>query len=220
MPVFLIIGIQLLFSCSKEQTIVVPPVKYSVTVTKIGMGSVNPLTVSDITSGGSVTLVLKPDAGYSLYSIVINNSPMQITPTENEFQYTISGISSNKTVAVKFVKTDILLLSKLEPALKLIRIPVYRADNNQYIRSVVLTQEEKARKLYHYYPSMDVKVISSDGSLYWSEKWDLIEDSYKQGGQTLKKVKLTDYEFDYQTVTIWSNADNCYIYYIDVYERI
>jgi len=217
----LVILLVILVSCEKEPKPGTSPVTYTISTAIVGgKGSVVPDKLSGVILGSSVNFKFTSESGYSLYSVKINWVKVEdIYPSSTEVQYTVRDVNTNLYVEVSFVKTDILLLSKLEPAFKLKKVHVYRADNNQYLRSVVLTQEEKARKLYHYYPSMDVKVISSDGSLYWSEKWDLIEDTYKQGGQILKKITLTENEFSYQASPVWSNADNCYIYYVDFYER-
>ena len=74
--------------------------------------------------------------------------------------------------------------------------------------------------MYHYYPSMDIKIANPDGSIYWQATWDLKQDVYKQGGQTLTVLELTQNKFVYKAPPFWSTVSNCYVYGQYTYERV
>ena len=177
----------LAISCEKEPQ-VVPPPTFSISTIVIGKGLVIPEKLQGITLGSDVNFKFTPETEYSLYSVKINGVKVEdIYPSSTEAQYIVRGVNKNLNMEVNFVETNILLLSKLEPAWRLTKLELYKASDNTFIATSNLAQEEKARRLYHYYPSMEVKVINPDGTLYWSGKWNLAGDVYEQGNQTLKK---------------------------------
>ena len=197
-----------------------PPVTYTISTVISGKGLVTPDKLSMINLGSNVTLKFTPETGYSLYSVKINGVKVEdIQPSSAEVSYTIHNINKNQNVEVVFVENGILLLSKLEPAWMWTKFDIYRADDNTFLYSVELTEAEKSRKMYHHYPSMEIKYINPDGSVYWQATWDLKQDVYKQGGQTLEVLELTSSKFVYKTSSAWSNVGNCYAYAVYTRER-
>lgn len=206
--------------CKKTDPPSTPPVTYTITTKINGSGTVTPDNVTGITLGSSVNFKFSPSIGNSLYSVKINGVKVEsIQTSENEVSYTITDIKSNISVEVEFVDTRILLLSKLEPAWMWTKLDIYRASDNTFLYGVELTEAEKSRKMYHYYPSMEIKYINPDGSVYWQATWNLASDVYKQGGQNLTVLDLTHNKFVHKASPIWSNVNNCYIYAQYTYER-
>jgi len=217
----LVILLVVLVSCEKEPIPGPPPVTYAISTTVVGKGSVVPDKLPSVNLGSSVNFKFTPESEYSLYSVKINGVKVEdIYPSSTEVQYTVRDVNTNLNVEVTFVKTEILLLSKLEPALMWIKLDIYRADNDTYIRSSVLTQAEKSRKYYHHYPSMDMEVKNADGTLYWKDKWNLTQGTYQKGGQIFTLLENSDMRLKTKASPIWSNADNCYAYAVYTYERI
>ena len=205
--------------CEKPE-LPTPTVFHTLTTLVNGRGSVNPDKLSGIPLGSSVTLKFIPETGYSLYSVKINGVKIEdIQPSSGEVSWTIFNVNKNQEIEVLFIETDILLLSKLEPAWMWSKLDIYRASDNSFMYEVELTQAEKSRKMYHYYPSMEIKYINPDGSVYWQATWNLTSDVYKQGGQNLTVLDLTHNKFVHKAPPIWSNVNNCYIYAQYTYER-
>ena len=189
-----------------------PPVSYTISTNTIGKGLVTPDKLSGVNLGSDVTFKLTPEQGYSIYSIKINGTLVEFQPSASETSYIVKDIKFNLYIDFTFVDTRILLLSQLEPAWMWTKLDIYRASDNSFMYEVELTQAERSRKMYHYYPSMEIKYINPDGSVYWQATWNLTGDVYKQGGQNLTVLDLTHNKFVYKASPIWSNVDNCYIY--------
>lgn len=217
---YAILAIILSSSCQKNPVPPSPPVTYSVNIVITGNGKVVADKTSGIALGSSVTLKFTPEIGSSFYSIKVNGTKrVDVQPSATELFYTIQNVNYNLIVEVVFVETQVLLLSKLEPAWVWTKLDIHRADDNAFLYSVELTEAEKSRKMYHYYPSMEIKYINPDGSLYWNATWDLKQDVYKQGGQILTVIELTSDKFIHKAPPIWSNINNCYVYAKYTYER-
>lgn len=217
---YAILAIILASSCQRNPVPPAPPVTYSVNIVITGSGKVVADKTSGIALGSSVTLKFTPETGSSFYSIKVNGTKKEdVQPSATELSYTIQNVNYNLIVEVVFVETQVLLLSKLEPAWVWTKFDIYRADDNTFLYSVELTEAEKSRKMYHYYPSMEIKYINPDGSIYWQATWDLKQDVYKQGGQTLTVLELTSNKFVYKTSSAWSNVGNCYAYALYTRER-
>lgn len=197
-----------------------PPVNYAISTNIIGKGLVNPDKLSGVSLGSDVTFKITPETGYSIYSIRINGTLVEgFQPSASESSYTFKDVKSNLYIEFTFVETRILLLSQLEPAWIWTKLDIYRASDNSFMHEVELTQAEKSRKMYHYYPSMEIKYINPDGSVYWQATWNLTSDVYKQGGQNLTVLDLTHNKFVHKAPPIWSNVNNYYIYAQYTYER-
>lgn len=219
-PIVLVILLLSFTGCKKTDPPSPPPVTYTITTKISGSGTVTPDNVTGITLGSSVNLKFSPSIGNSLYSVKINGVKVEsIQSSENEVSYTITDIKSNLSVEVEFVETRILLLSKLEPAWMLTKMDAYIAENNFFLAPITLTQEEKSRKYYHYYPSMEIIVLNPDGSIFWQEKWSLIGNMYKQGDQYLTVIELSQNRLIYKAKPVWSVYDEFYVYAIYTFER-
>jgi len=209
--------------CEKPENPVPPgpaPVFYTLSSTTSGKGSVNPDKVASISLGSDVTVRFIPEAGYSLYSVKVNNVAVEIQSSSSEVSYTIKNVTSNIKVEATFVETNILLLSVRsinEKPWTLKKIEVYSEDG-RYIRDMYLSQPEKTDRYYFLYPSMDIVIYEEDGGVR-SGKWSLTGTALKIGSANLTLVELTNNKFSNTDSTYWSIGDNCIIYPKFIYER-
>jgi hypothetical protein len=217
----LVLTILALFvGCEKPEP-PVPPVTYTVSIVKVGSGSVETDKMQGITSGATVNFKFTPASGYSLYSIKVNGTSINaIIPFDSEYEYSYFGINGNLQIEVTFVKTSLLMLSVQEPAWKWTKMEKYRAKDDSYSHPVTLTFEQTARRFYYLYPSMDLKVLNPDSSVYGQNKWDLKNDVYIQWGDTLTFISLTPNKFMFKAKPVWSDFDKEYLYAVYTYERI
>ncbi|NCU28784.1 MAG: hypothetical protein EOM85_03900 [Candidatus Moranbacteria bacterium] len=188
----LILGTLLTQSCDKDKPPVSPPITYTVTINVIGKIHVTLPQKTGITPGSNIDITIEPDSLYSVYSIKENGVNMNISHTDKKFTYSLKNIQSNKILDIEAIETGIINLSVLEPPLMLKKIAFYRAKDDKYLGKLVLDQLDLSRKYYHYYPSMDIKVINPDGAVFWQQKWSLKQGVYKRGDQTLTVVQNTD----------------------------
>jgi len=106
---------------------------YTVTINKIGNGTVLSDKTQGISAGSSVTFNITPSASYSIYSIKINGKALtDKIPFDSGFQYTYFGLNSNLTVEVVFVETYNLIISAITPPWKLKAMDIYKEDGHYY----------------------------------------------------------------------------------------
>jgi hypothetical protein len=211
--VFLILATLLWVGC--EKTPVVPPippvinVSYrTVLVSQKGKGTVNPDTLTKVVYGESLTITATPDSGYSLYSLkVISTVPhvgveekeVEITPTESPYTYILSSIKANTEVRFEFIETDNLIISILEPPLRLKDISTFSSDGT-YLYSSVLLEHELSLSVYFYYPEGKLIIYWPDGTTYFSAGWYLKEGVLHFGGNPYPIVELTPTKLAYKDV--------------------
>ena len=222
--ILILFSLHIVSGCKKSEELS-PPVTFTINIVYggTGKGKVIADKLSGIPLGGSVTLTVTPDPNYSLYSIKVGGVLANIIPTDKEYKHKISGINTSQTVEVTFEETDVLILSVKSTSEKpwmWTKLSLYKSDGDVFIRYSNLTPEEKTKKLYHYYPSKDVKVFNAEGSVFWYSKWDLKQKVYTQGDAVMTVVELTPNKFVYKATPIWSQAYNCYVYAQYIYERI
>ena len=215
----LILGTLLTQSCDKDKPPVSPPITYTVTINVIGKIHVTLPQKTGITPGSNIDITIEPDSLYSVYSIKENGANMNITPTDKKFIYPLKNIQSNKILDIEGIETGIINLSILEPPLMLKKMTYYRAKDDTYLREFGLDQIDLSRKYYHYYPSMDIKVINPDGSIFWQQKWSLKQGVYKRGDQTLAVVKNTDKILQLKDKPSFDPTYGAELYVIYTYER-
>jgi len=210
-----------LASCEKEPQ-VVPPPTFKVNLIKIGDGSINVDKTTGITAGSTVNFKIIPGQKSSIYSIKINGKSINaIIPFDSEYNYSYLGINADLNAEITFVKTDLLILSVQEPAWKWTKMDYYRVNDDSFAGSYSLAKEQSSRRFYFLYPSMILKLLNPDGSVYGQDKWDLKDGIYTQwGDNTLIFVSLTPEKFKFKTKPFWSEWDNCYIYAVYTYERV
>ncbi len=88
---------------------VIPPTTYTLSITATGNGRASydgtevkgKTTSFTVTEGTSATVTFKPDNGYKIASLKVNDSDVTSSIINN--QYTITNISSNTTIEVTFV---------------------------------------------------------------------------------------------------------------------
>ena len=218
--VFLILATLLLVGC--EKTPVVPPippivVTRTVLVGKIGKGTVNPDTLTKVVYGESLTITATPDPGNSLYSVKVSydgeEKNIEITPTASSFQYTLPEVKVNTKVVFEFIETDNLIISILEPPLKLKDISTFSSDGT-YRYSSVLMEPSISMSYYFYYPEGKLIAYWADGTtLYFSAEWYLKERVLHFGGNPYPIVELTP------TRLVYKNDFGVSGYVVYTYER-
>lgn len=210
--------------CEKPENPVPPgptPVFYTLSSTTSGKGSVNPDKVANISLGSDITVKFIPEAGYSLYSVKVNNVAVEIQPSSSEVSYTIKNVTSNVRVEVTFVDTRILLISVSsvnEKPWMLKRIIFYALDDNRYLRDKYLSQPEKTDRYYFLYPSLDVFVYEEDGGIR-SGKWSLVGNVFKVGDANLPFIEATNNKLSHSDSPYWTEYDKCIVYPVFIYER-
>lgn len=160
-------------ACQKEPD----QLRFNVTINKIGYGTVVADKTSNIAPGSSITITVTPNKANSLYSLVINNSPVTLTPTDKEFRYTILIVNSNQVVDVSFTNTANILISTIQSKLpwKLKALKFFRNDGT-LLYSIVLTQEKIDENKYFYfnYPNTNyVEELTSDGFRLLYTNWEI-----------------------------------------------
>jgi len=213
-----------LVGCEKIPVVEKPPViniSYrTVLVSQKGKGTVNPDTLTKVVYGESLTITATPDSGYSLYSLrVISTVPhvgveekeVEITPTESLYTYTLSSVKANTEVRFEFIETDNLIISILEPPLRLKDISTFSSDGT-YLYSSVLLEHELSLSVYFYYPEGKLIIYWPDGTTYFSAGWYLKEGVLHFGGNPYPIVELTPTKLAYKN----DGADR-YVQY--TYER-
>ena len=86
----------------------IPPTTYTLSITASGYGSAsyssttarNQTRTFTVNEGTSATVTFSPDSGYRLASVLVNNS--NVTSSVSNNKYTISNIKANTTVKVTF----------------------------------------------------------------------------------------------------------------------
>ena len=86
----------------------IPPTTYTLSITASGYGSAtynstsarNNTKTFTVNEGSSATITFSPDNGYRIKSVMLNNTDVTASVSNN--QYTISNISRNTTVEVEF----------------------------------------------------------------------------------------------------------------------
>ncbi len=215
----LILGTLLAQSCDKDKPPVSPPITYTVTINVIGKIHVTLPQKTGIVPGSNVDITIEPDSLYSVYSIKENGVNMNIIPTDKKLTYSLKNIQSNKMLDIEAIETGIIKLSVLEPPLMLKKISFYRGKDDAYLGELVLDQIDLSRKYYHYYPSMDIKVINQDGSIFWQQKWSLKLGVYQRGDQILTVVKNTDKILQLKDKPSFDPTYGAELYVIYTYER-
>lgn len=215
----LMLGALLIQSCEKDKPPVNPPVLYTVTINTIGKIHITIPQVTGLIPGSNIDIVVEPDSLYSVYSIKENGVNMNIIPTDKKLVYSLKNIQSNKILDIEAVETGIVKISILEPALMWTKLSLYKAKDDVYLREYLVNKEQKSRKYYHYYPSMDIKVVNPDGSLYWKEKWKLGQGVYQKGGEIYTVVEITDKIVRIKNKPSFDPYYNTEIYGIYTYER-
>ena len=204
-----------LTSCDPEP--IPPPVNYAISTNTIGNGLVTPDNLSGVSLGSDVTFKIKPEAGYSIYSIKINGTLVEgFQPSASETSYTVKDIKSNLYIEFTFVETDILILSVKSVDEKPWRLKVvksYKVDDNTYLRDFPLDKEDRSDRYYYLYPSMTAVVLEEDGGVR-NGTWNLKQKVLTIDGHAYPLLELTPNKFSYQTEEVWSGYDNCWIYHI------
>lgn len=207
-------------SCDKEPIPMEVYMTYTVSIVKTVGGSVVADKTQGIAFGSTVNFKFTPDTRYSIYTIKINGKVINETiPYDTSFEYSYIGIEYNIYVEVSFVETNILILSVQEPAWMSTKIEKYRVKDDSYSHQVTQTNEQLSRKFYFLYPSMDMKVLNPDGSVYWQDKWNLINGIFTRGAETLVAVLITPEKIALKAEPVWSEYDQEYLYSIYTYER-
>ena len=197
-----------------------PPVSYTISTNTIGKGLVTPEKLSGVNLGSDVTFKITPEAGYSIYSIKRNGTLVEgFQYSASETSYTVKDVKSNLHIEFTFVDTRILLLSQKEPAWRFTKMEIFRARDNVFSHKINLTDIEHSFKIYLYYPSMDIKIFLPDGTIWWSEKWDLVGDLYKEGDAKMTVIEITPNRFVFKAPPVWSEYDKEYLYAMYAYER-
>ncbi len=213
--------IVLVASCRKEPLPPAPPVTYSVSIIKTDGGSVTVDKTQNIAEGSTVNFKFTPNPGYSVYSIKVDGKSINaIIPFDSEYTYSYLGINKNLVVEVIYVDTRLLVLSVQEPAWRLTHIDIYRVNDGSYSHSVGLTPEQLGQKFYFQYPSMLLKVVNTDGSVFGEHNWGLKDSTYTQWSDIHIFKSLTSNKFKTRYKDpVWSEWDNCYTYWYYTYER-
>lgn len=208
-----------LLSCGKDPIPSPPPVTYTVSISKIGNGTVTADKLSEIALGSSVTVKFKSESIWSLYSVKINGVKVEdIYPSDTEVMYTIRDINKNINIEVVFVETGNLLISILNPPLMLKSMKSYD-ENNNYSSSVDLTHEQLTKKLYFYYyspNSKELKILKENGSSS-SMSWNLSKEVLTLDVTIFYVLELTATKLVYRTPII--NTDGVKRYVVYTYER-
>jgi len=223
--VFLILATLLWVGCEKDP--VVPPIPQvinvsyrTVLVSQKGKGTVNPDTLTKVVYGESLTITATPDSGYCLYSVKIvsivphrevEEEYVEFEPTTAAFHYTFSAVKANIEIYFEFIETDNLIISILEPPLRLKDISTFSSDGT-YLYSSVLLEHELSLSVYFYYPEGKLIVYWPDGTTYFSAGWYLKEGVLHFGGNPYPIVELTPTKLAYKN----DGADR-YVQY--TYER-
>jgi hypothetical protein len=77
-----------------------PPVRHTITASSGANGTISPSGTSSFVNGSSQTYTFTPNAGYSIYDVVVDGVSQGAV-----FSYTFSSINSNHTISVSFART-------------------------------------------------------------------------------------------------------------------
>ena len=173
-------------SSDKKIDVVFTSVVYTTTATTSIGGTIDPIGVTSVEVGNSVTYNIKPDANYSIKSIKVDGVDIPVCVT-----YEFINVSKNRSISAEFISTKVLLLTKAPWFLKSVK----------YIQNGVVVEEpflndEKKSDLYYF--KVDGKTISnhSNGQQTGSSNWYFLnnESRFLNGDQNYSFL-LTEKEF-------------------------
>lgn len=190
----------------------------------IGKGVITP-DKTKVVLGSNVSFKLTPDAGYSVYSVKVSEVIDEtFIPSPSEVNYNLMDVKKTYLrIEVTFVETGLLTVSAKstqEKPWKWIKMDIYKASDNTFIRPSELTQAEKDRKYFFIYPSMELIVLNPDDSPYFKGTWDLKQNTFYRASEVMTALEISDKKIVIAAPPIWSNVDNCYTYAVYTYERI
>lgn len=156
-----------IISCQKEENTPPkppPPVvqKYSLTVQIQGKGTVTPDAMSNISSGTNISVVYTADPGYVIAEIKINAVPLSQLPKGSKSFTSNLTIDANKIVTVAFITEDLYLLTTLpnQKPWKQVSNKCYKAEDNSYLCSFSLDEEQKQLEYTYVYPEMKEYLVN------------------------------------------------------------
>ncbi len=212
--------------CEKPENPVPPgpaPVFYTLSSTTSGKGSVNPDKVANISLGSDITVKFIPEAGYSLYSVKVNNVAVEIQPSSSEVSYTIKNVTSNVRVEVIFVETNNLIIStNFYPSpWKYVSMDIYR-ENGTFYFTFPLTQEEKNRNMFFYfnYPKTSyTEVLTQEGVRFFYADWSIMsQNTLRVSSTNYTIVELSATRLVYKAPPV-IGSDKTYTYAQYTFER-
>lgn len=180
-----------------------PEVFYTISTIVDGKGSVNTEKLLKITHGDNLTIKMVPEKGYLFHSVKINGIKIQnLEPSELEVLYVLKNIESNLLVEVQFLDIRIYWLTNKGEPWFMTEIALLKTENDSILGTLDLDEETLSRKIYYYYPSMDIKIFEGAGSLHWYSKWGITDNVYKQGGQHLTILEMTPNKFVFKAIPV------------------
>jgi hypothetical protein len=75
---------------------------YTITATAGSNGSISPKGSVKVNHGASQTFTIKPNSGYKIASVKVDNVPVNIADPYKAFTYTFSNVTSNHTISATF----------------------------------------------------------------------------------------------------------------------
>lgn len=165
------------------------PVTYEIIVISVGNGTVNPGTTTAI-YGSSKVFTITPDKGYRIWSITLDGVDMPVTATSGNAQrFTISNISSDHVLSVKFV-TSLLKITGIAGSNGTIRPSELEVEYDSFASvSVVPNEGYEIASIYIDGQKVDDSKIAKGGVAQNISFEHVREDHVVRA--TFSKIKLT-----------------------------
>ena len=172
--------------CQKDKH----PSSYKITSIAGVNGEIDPVGVFYIESGESITYSINPNPGFSILSVKVDGIDQAIS---NTIQFT--NISSDRTIEVVFISSDIVML---------IKAPWFFKNSQTYDRyDKLLSEYVPASGLtdkYYFYQNGKYELLNEHSVVIKSGNWSLNDDVFviKDFGYEVKE--LSDKVFSYKTL--------------------
>lgn len=167
------------------------PVVYDITVITVGNGTINPGSTTAV-FGSSKVFTITPDEGYRIWSINLDGLEETVTATSgNSQRYTLSNISSDHILSVKFVRS-VLKITTTAGDNGTIRPTELEVEYNSFASvSIVPNEGYEISAIYIDGVQMNSAQVSKNGVAQNISFENVIEDHHVQAYFSKLKLKIS-----------------------------